>query len=105
MYQKKEFMSPNIQNLIHKSNTEQGVRSNELTEKRRIENASTPINRRMKNARIFPEACRRVVDGAAVVSVEAAINGRNCFDVCVFSFGFIAISVESTRHDKEKTCF
>jgi hypothetical protein len=52
----------------------------ELTEKRRIENARTPIRRRMKKERTPPKACRKVVAVAVAVAAddasEAAIDGR-----------------------------
>lgn len=43
-----------------------------FTENRRIENARTPIRRRMKTDRTFPNASRRL---AALASSEAAIDG------------------------------
>lgn len=45
----------------------------ELTEKRRIENARTPIRMRMKKERTFPKACLK--DVPLEVS-EAAIDGQ-----------------------------
>lgn len=45
----------------------------ELTENRRIENARTPIRRRMKKERTPPKACRKLV---AVDASEAAMDGR-----------------------------
>lgn len=58
--------------------------STEFTEKRRIENARTPINRRMKKARTFPKAKRRLEDGGdclIMASTGTAINGRRNPDV------------------------
>lgn len=48
-------------------------RSKKLTEKRRIENARTPIKMRMKKERTFPNASLRV---DPLEGTEAAIDGQ-----------------------------
>lgn len=63
------------------------LRIRELTENNRIENARTPINRRMKNERTFPKACLKVV---SLEVSEAAIDGQNratSFVVCIRETG------------------